>query len=91
MKLSLTKSSVLSKQVVINFIALVVWQLVGHYLPQLNLFTFVYWSAVFLISVSSKEIELSVMVVVIDFAFVIANDYLFRKFGGGIHDDEGRA
>lgn len=71
---------------------LLVWALLGRFapFPTLILTYIVYPLVVILSSYSLRHKAASFVFVPFGFMAVLLNDYLFKIFGGGIHDDAGR-
>jgi hypothetical protein len=67
------------------------WILVGHFFPTLWIFAGPFFIPV-IISVMFfvKKSFNSYLFVLWGYAMLLLNDYLFRLYGGGIHDDAGR-
>lgn len=77
---------------VLNLLFTFVWLLVGHFCGIFShFFSFVYFPLLFILSANFFRYQLnSVFVIPFYYLLILANDYLFRIFGGGIHDDSGR-
>ena len=80
------------KAIGINIIFLFIWTVIGYYFPCFSLFTtYLVFPIMFVLSATVVRYNLSGFIVVpFCFLLILANDYLFRLFGGGIHDDAGR-
>lgn len=81
------------KALLLNISALLVWVIIGHFSPSISLFsTFIFFPAVFILTALYIKYSISAYVIVpFCFTLIYLNDYLFRIYGGGIHDDAGRA
>jgi hypothetical protein len=81
------------KLVLISVGFLIVWTLVGHFLPIVVLFlSFIAYPLFFFIVFDAVKFKLPFYFkVLLAFIIIFFNDYLFRLFGGGTHDDAGRA
>lgn len=80
------------KAIFLNVLFTVAWVIVGHFFGVFSLFfSFVFFPLLYLVSAYQINYNLS-SVIVIPFCFllILLNDYLFRFYGGGIHDDAGR-
>jgi len=78
--------------IVLNILFAVIWLIIGHFFGIFSLFfSFVFFPLLYLVSAYHIKYNLS-SVIVIPFCFLLIflNDYLFRFYGGGIHDDAGR-
>ena len=64
----------------------------GHYFPSVNLiFTFLIYPVLFIFSAYLFNYNFSGFVIIpFCFIMILVNDYLFRIYGGGLHDDAGR-
>ena len=83
------------KTFLIYIISLVFWSACSHYFPEVTLvLTFIFWPAIFVLSAFligyKSYISIENIIIPGGFISIIVNDYLFRIFGGGIHDDAGR-
>lgn len=71
---------------------ILVWVLVGHFLPSLSIFlTAFYLPALFAFApIFANKSANNYVYTAVCFALVLLSDYLFRIYGGGEHDDAGR-
>lgn len=80
------------KAILTVLLVAIIWSFVGHFYPVASIsltalllpVTFFYSKKVFGKSVNGYVYSL------FGFGVVLLNDYLFRIFGGGLHDDAGR-
>lgn len=79
------------KSIIINIIFLLSWTFIGHFFPFINLgFTFIAYPLVFIVTTNlGNSYSLNFMIPFF-YSIILINDYLFRIFGGGVHDDAGR-
>ncbi len=80
------------KAILINIFFLLVWCVLGHYFPSIILIgTFVAFPTLFLFSLIVIRYNISSLIIIpFSYLLILLNDYLFRVFGGGIHDDAGK-
>ena len=80
------------KAIVINITFLFIWTVIGHYFPSISLITtYLIFPIMFVLSAIVVRYNLSGFIVIpFCFLLIFANDYLFRLFGGGNHDEVGR-
>jgi hypothetical protein len=79
------------KAILIVIVACIFWILVGHFAPLVSIFaTAFYLPLVFGIAFYIDRKINKYGYVVFCFLSILLNDYLFRIYGGGIHDDAGR-
>lgn len=80
------------KILIANILFLIVWTILGHYIPSVILITTFIFVPVFFIVLSSyfKFNLKGYYFIPLSFLTILINDFLFRSFGGGIHDDAGR-
>jgi hypothetical protein len=80
------------KAIAINILCAVIWSFLGHYLGIIShFFSFIYFPFLFIVSAYFIKFKLnSVIVIPFCYSLIVLNDYLFRIFGGGIHDDVGK-
>lgn len=74
-------------------IFLCVWVILGHYVPQ-----FILLSTAFVLPLLFSAITYTYhskiscfLLLFIPFPIILVNDYLFRIYGGGVHDEVGKA
>lgn len=80
------------KAILANLIFLFVWVVIGHFMPTINLrFAFIIFPILYVVSAKFLKYEQSIFLIVpFSFLLILANDFLFRIYGGGNHDDAGR-
>ena len=80
------------KAFLVNIIFIVFWTIVGHFVPIINIgFVFIAFPLLFILTHIFIKYKYSIYLIVpFCFLMILLNDYLFRIFGGGIHDDAGR-
>ncbi|OYU84374.1 MAG: hypothetical protein CFE24_07140 [Flavobacterium sp. BFFFF2] len=80
------------KAIILNLLFVIVWTIVGHYCGVFSLFfSSLVYPTLFIFSAQYLEQNFS-RLFFIPFCFfvLLISDYLFRIFGGGIHDDAGK-
>ena len=80
------------KAILVVLLGVLVWVLVGHFSPSLSIFLTAFYLPILFVTVAfsiGKETN-KYIYAVICFVLVLLYDYLFRLYGGGIHDDAGR-
>lgn len=73
-------------------LAILSWAFVGHFFSSFTISTTAFYLPIVFIVIAvtiGKETNKYVYIGLC-FAMVLINDYLFRLYGGGIHDDAGR-
>ena len=73
-------------------LAILSWAFVGHFFSSFTISTTAFYLPIVFIVIAvtiGKEINKYVYIGLC-FALILLNDYLFRLYGGGIHDDAGR-
>jgi hypothetical protein len=79
------------KSFIICILFLVIWILIGHFSPLICLIlTFVVYPILFILTYRIKYRVSRFVFIPFCFVIIYLNDYFFRIFGGGIHDDAGR-
>jgi hypothetical protein len=80
------------KAILVTLIAVLFWVLLGHFFPSLSIsLTAFYLPIVFVVIAITVGKQVSkYLYTVICFVLILLYDYLFRLYGGGIHDDAGR-
>lgn len=80
------------KPFVLNIIFLLLWTYLGHFFPFVNLgFVFIFYPLMFILTFNlSKNYSLLYFIIPFCYVVILVNDYLFRIFGGGDHDDAGK-
>lgn len=81
------------KAEIINIIILLIWCIIGHFFPSIVLlFNFIIYPIVFILSETLLKYRLeSYPLISFIFILIFINDFLFRLYGGGIHDEVGKA
>lgn len=80
------------KAIIVSFLAILFWTLIGHLFSSFTISVTAFYLPIIFISISvtiGKNINKYVYIGFC-FALILFNDYLFRIYGGGIHDDAGR-
>jgi hypothetical protein len=75
-----------------TFLAVLFWALVGHFFSSFTISTTAFYLPIIFIVIAvtiGKETNKFVYIGLC-FMSILLNDYLFRLYGGGIHDDAGR-
>ena len=81
------------KTIIINILGVFAWILIGHFFPSFSLMLTAFYLPILFLSVGLsmyKDINMYIYSAIC-FGLVLMQDYLFRLYGGGIHDDAGRA
>ena len=80
------------KSIAFSVAFLVVWIVVSHFFPIVNLaFAFLVYPSLFILgSYFFRNSISSYAQIPFYFSIILGNDFLFRLYGGGIHDDAGR-
>lgn len=78
--------------IILNIFFVIVWTVLGHFFPSIVLIgTFLAFPLMIIITeIFIKYSSPLYFVIPFIFFLLLLNDYLFRIFGGGIHDDAGR-
>jgi hypothetical protein len=79
------------KAILITLLAVLTWVLVGYFFPTLSISLTVFYLPILFVIVTLSIETNKYLYIAICFVLVLLNDYLFRIYGGGIHDDAGRA
>jgi hypothetical protein len=88
----LAQNSTSMKALILNILFTLAWAVIGHYFGIFSLFfSFIVFPLMFVLSAYLGKHNLSSLIVIpFCFSVILINDYLFRIYGGGIHDDAGR-
>lgn len=80
------------KAIVTNIVVILAWALIGHYLGLISFFfSFIILQVTFAISTYLIKSKLGgAFVIPFCYVAILCNDYLFRIFGAGIHDEPSR-
>ena len=81
------------KAIFVTLLAVLFWVLVGHFFSSFSIsITAFYLPIVFaVIAITIGKETNKYIYIAICFVLILLHDYLFRLYGGGIHDDAGRA
>jgi hypothetical protein len=80
------------KAIFVTFLAILFWAFVGHFFSSFTISTTAFYLPIvfFVIAVTIGKEANKYIYICLCFALILLNDYLFRLYGGGIHDDAGR-
>jgi len=80
------------KATFVSFLAILFWALVGHLFSSFTISTTAFYLPIvfIIISVTIGKDTNKYVYIGLCFALILLNDYFFRLYGGGIHDDAGR-
>lgn len=80
------------KSIVFSVAFLIIWIIASHFFPTINLiFAFLAYPSLFIVlSFLFKNSISPYFLIPFYFSIILGNDFLFRHYGGGIHDDAGR-
>ena len=81
------------KTLILNTLFVILWTIIGYFYPTITLFTsYIVFPIVFILIAFCCKTKISRFIIILfSFALILIHDYLFRIFGGGTHDDAGRA
>jgi hypothetical protein len=80
------------KAILISILSVIVWVFIGHFFPVFTLsLTAVFFPLVFILVMKFFIESINIYVhTLLAFILLLLQDYLFRIYGGGLHDDAGR-
>lgn len=80
------------KAISLNIIAVLLWVAIGHFFSSFVIsLTAFYFPIIFIaLAMTVGKKTHKYVYIIVCFILLLINDYLFRIYGGGIHDDAGR-